>query len=329
MDETRLMVGALEINLGHIALSTATLAGTVLSTQRRTLDPGKSGPEEVLRIAAEMLNSAEGAPECGGRKLVHVAVACLAIVDTQHGKILKSSSLGWGKVDIAEELTRLTRSTITYSIDRLANFAVIAERRHGRWSDDAEILLLYGDIGIGGAYQHRADVFHSDHGFGANVGHLTVEFDGRPCYCGRRGCLETYVGIGPLANALDHVQDRPTNSPQVPLEKTLKAARQGIPEVIEELERQGKWLARGVELMRAAFDPAVVVIGGALAELAPLMRQSFQKEIARLAADSGQATAIETSSLGREAVLQGALASAVETVAREPWRSGFSGFRGK
>jgi glucokinase len=110
--------------------------------------------------------------------------------------------------------------------------------------------------------------------------------------------------------------------PAVPREKTLRALRRGDPAVAEELRNQGRWLARAIEQVTVAFDPAVVIIGGSLAEFAPLMMLSLESEAARLNNQSHFASVaiVEPSKLGPDAVLRGGVVMAIDAVVREPWR---------
>jgi len=322
LDQTRLAVGAAEINLGEVAFRYATLGGAELGSKRIKLGGRRSGPAAVLDALAELIVEAMDWCATDGRRLVHITVGCLAIVAPRAGTIVSSTALGWGEVQIAADLRHRLGSDVAVSVDRLANIAIHAERSLGHWTDDAGILMLYGDVGIGGSYQSHSDVLYGDSGLGGNFGHLTVEFDGRPCYCGRRGCLETYVGVGPLANVLDQTPDRPVIGPAVPREKTLRALRRGDPAVAEELRNQGCWLARAIEQVTVAFDPAVVILGGSLAELAPLMMPSLEYEAARLNNQSHfpSLAIVEPSKLGPDAVLRGGGVMAIDAVVREPWR---------
>jgi predicted NBD/HSP70 family sugar kinase len=219
------------------------------------------------------------------------------------------------------ELTARTHA-INFAADRLANVAINAERTRGDWPQDAGILMLYGDVGLGGAYQSHSDVFYGDTGLGANFGHLVVEFAGRPCYCGQRGCLETYVGVGPLLNALNNTPDELANSPRVPLNKALDAVRRQAPGVAEELAQQGRWLARAIQQITAVLDPAVVILGGALAEFAPVMLPTCEEQLRplRIQKRFGRIAEIMPSRLGPEAISHGGIVMSAEAVIREPWR---------
>lgn len=56
--------------------------------------------------------------------------------------------------------------------------------------------------GIGGGIVTDSKIFHGADGMAGKIGHLTVDYNGRKCLCGARGCLETYVSINGIASSL-------------------------------------------------------------------------------------------------------------------------------
>lgn len=110
------------------------------------------------------------------------------------------------------------------------NVAALAEHRHGAGRAARHLLVVAtGHRGVGGALVLDGRLYTGSSGLAMEVGHLTVNPDGRPCHCGSRGCLD--VEVDPLA--------------------FLQAAgRPGGPEVA--------LLSRCARLLREAYDdPAV------------------------------------------------------------------------
>ena len=320
IDATQLAVGALELNVGYVSFALATLRGELLASQRVHIRPEGSDADSVLQMAAAILGDAVAACERAGRRLVHVTVGCIAVVDHRAGTIIKSSALGWSYVPVISELTRRLPDPPIFAIDNLANVAINAERQVRNWPADAGAVMLYGDIGVGGAYVRGSNTLRGDFESGAIFGHISVNTEGRRCFCGRRGCLETYIGIGPLANALAENPDAFSTGPEIPMAETLAAVHDAGPRVEEELHDQGRWLARAVDVLTAAFDPSVVFIGGALAQLAPLMMTGYADELSRLNPDPlFRYPQVLWSLLGPDAIIRGGIAMSVQSVIQEPW----------
>jgi predicted NBD/HSP70 family sugar kinase len=78
------------------------------------------------------------------------------------------------------------------------NLAALAEHRHGAGRGAAHLLCVAtGHRGVGGALVLDGRLHTGSSGLALEVGHLTVNSEGRPCYCGSRGCLD--VETDPLA----------------------------------------------------------------------------------------------------------------------------------
>jgi predicted NBD/HSP70 family sugar kinase len=245
-----------------------------------------------------------------------VSVGCPAFVDTSSGVVIMSQSLGWSEVPVVAELERRTGNALSYSLDRLANLAIRAERKAGGWPDDDGLLVLFGDVGIGGSFQRNGEVLRGDSGLGAEFGHMVVEQGGRPCFCGKEGCLERYVGLGPLAEAMGAEGEMKGARP---LAQVLKAL--GSPDAIvrKEVARHGVRLAQGVESLMSVFDPRAVVLGGHLTLLAPLLMPSFWAELERTRGRYTGGAEVQVSKLGTSAVVDGGVESAAEELCRKPW----------
>jgi glucokinase len=157
--------------------------------------------------------------------------------------------------------------------------------------DDLVVVTLGTGIGaglvVGGRLQRGAN------GLAGEVGHLTVQVDGRSCGCGRRGCWERYASGSALA---DHA--RVLSGRSVTGEQVMAAAREQQSWALEVVDVFATWVAMGLANLANVTDPARFVIGGGLASegdvlLAPLVaayRQSLYASSHRPVADIVMAT---------------------------------------
>jgi glucokinase len=154
---------------------------------------------------------------------------------------------------------------VAVTVDNDANLAALAESRMGVAAGlDPMIMLTLGTgIGMGIIISDR---IYRGRGFAGEVGHVTVEPDGQPCACGRRGCWETRVS-GRLLDA----EARRLLGPGASAADLVETARAGDSPAIEALAEAGRWLAVGVEALALAMDPAMVVVGGAAARAGDLL----------------------------------------------------------
>jgi glucokinase len=130
------------------------------------------------------------------------------------------------------------------------------------------------------------------------VGHAPVEWDGEPCACGRRGCLEAYVGGAAWTRRL--ARTTPAGSRVAALaggpgqarpEHVVEAAREGDAFALSELERYNDYLARGLTALVFVLAPELIILGtipSAAGEelcLAPVRAQVQARVWPRLARD--------------------------------------------
>jgi predicted NBD/HSP70 family sugar kinase len=320
MSDTALAVGALELNVDHLTLKCTSLQGRVVFAERIDVSASDHPAEYVLDLAGDLIRQAESSAAAEGMRIVRVSVGCPAFVDNAEGIVLKSLSLGWTDIRLVEELRKRAGEGVAFTLDKLADLAIHAERKKSGIPSEEGVLLLYGEMGVGGSFQKHSEILRGDAGMGGQFGHLTVNHDGRPCYCGRAGCLETYVGVAPLSLALENSTGHHSPSAAVKVSEALAAVEDGSEVAKRELAEQGKWLARAVSTLTAIFDPRVIILGGYLAQLAPLLMPAFEEELGLWAeGEFTHGTEIAVSQLGTNAVLDGGIDTAITDLVRAPW----------
>src|SRR5699024_4126557 len=272
-------------------------------------------PERVLDLAAECIDRARSEMARQGLELTRVSVGLPAIIDHRSGTVQTSLDFRWGEVPVVDRLQQRTGGDLSFTLDRLANLAIREERSVAGLRPDSGVVLLFGGMGVGGAFQKGDVILRGDTGIGAEFGHISVDPEGPECYCGGRACLEMYVGIRPLAAVLG-------------IGAGVGAARGGAvlaqisaddPDAREAVRAQAPWLARAVRILRTVFDPTAVVLGGHLADLARLMDSALVDAMAIHGGGGGGELRISTA--GGDAVLAGGVRAARDQLLAAPWES--------
>jgi len=98
-----------------------------------------------------------------------------------------------------------------------------------------------------------------------------AELPGPPCYCGRRGCIETYLS-GP-GMELDH---REQTGESRSTREIVQAAATGDPRAAATLARYHNRVGRGLAAVVNLLDPDVIVLGGGMSNLPGLERAAFE-----------------------------------------------------
>ena len=135
----------------------------------------------------------------------------------------------------------------------------LAERQFGdaRGIDDFAMLDISTGIGLGVMSGGRLLTGHS--GLAGEIGHVTVELDGRACGCGNYGCLETVASDSALAASISARLKR-----RVSVEEAIEGLRAGEITAPQELRRACRYLAVGIAAAINLFNPSTLFVHGRL-----------------------------------------------------------------
>ncbi|MPZ28908.1 MAG: ROK family glucokinase [Micromonosporaceae bacterium] len=160
---------------------------------------------------------------------------------------------------------------------------------------DPMVLVTVG-TGIGGGIVLDGGLVRGAHGYAGEPGHQVVVPDGHPCSCGRRGCLEQYasgaalvrfVRAGAAADpaAAAALRELAGDPEQLTGPLVTTAARAGDKLARDAFDQVGRWLGVGLADLVQLLDPALLVIGGGVAEAGELLlaptRTAYRDALAR------------------------------------------------
>lgn len=214
----------------------------------------------------------------------------------EDGVVAYSNNIGWTDVPVRQLLSQLLPVPIYVSNN--ADCAVLGEMAAGAAKGCEDVLLLTIGRGVGSGLVHNGRLYD-----GAEFGHMVIEEGGRPCSCGRRGCLEAYVSVTALRKETQEKLGTPME-----WEELWKAASSGGGPARELAEDYIRRLSTGVVNLVNILHPKTVVIGGNLAAfgetwLEPL-RESVQR--ASFGGEHSVPPEIKAGTLGRKAGTLGA-----------------------
>jgi fructokinase len=157
---------------------------------------------------------------------------------------------------------------------RLANDAncfALSEATDGAGRGARSVFGVIIGTGCGGGLIYQGQIIDGPRGAGGEWGHNPLpwpepdETPGPQCWCGRRGCMETWVSGTGLAGDYNRATGRGLIG-----EEIVRLADAGDADAQGALDRHASRLARGLAMVINIFDPEVVVLGGGLANLAHL-----------------------------------------------------------
>ncbi|GGW98390.1 transcriptional regulator [Streptomyces malachitofuscus] len=161
-------------------------------------------------------------------------------------------------------------------VDNNTRLAALAEAISGADST-ADLVYVRLSDGVGGGLVVGGQLVTGSSGLAGELGHVTVEPAGRPCRCGKRGCLETVASVPAILAACWEF-----GLPLENLDELAAAVTRSHPVAERVLREAAAAVGRVVGAATMTLNPAKVVIGGEIARLAPVV---VEQVAATLAAD--------------------------------------------
>ena len=130
-----------------------------------------------------------------GVEVVGIGIGSIGPVNRMTGMILNPLEF-YGIRDVPIEQIFRERYGIPVYLDYHYNCAAMAEKYFGKGKDYKNFILLNMKFGIGISIVEDGKIYNRLTGISSEFGHIMVEYKGRPCSCGRRGCLGRYMNLG-------------------------------------------------------------------------------------------------------------------------------------
>jgi predicted NBD/HSP70 family sugar kinase len=313
-------IGA-EINVNHVSTIALDLRGEVVEERKLALDARSLDAERVLGHLADLVRETVSSLEARGVSIVGLTVGVAGLYDQTRDVLTHGPNLGWYDVPVGAILRRELGATFRIVVDNEGNLAAAAEVTPGD-PGRQDILVLHGEVGVGGGIVSGGRLLRGSHGYAGEFGHMIVKPGGLQCGCGRRGCWETVSGLRALLEMAADPDD-PIRNPAMAIDDRLaelnRRADLRDTRTLRALDDVGGWVGVGAAVLTNALNPATIVLTGYYAAVGHHMRPAIERELRAgvLAPDSG-GTRVELSTLGFSAAVRGGATASLESVFADP-----------
>ncbi|MCF2526566.1 ROK family transcriptional regulator [Yinghuangia soli] len=288
-------------------LAVCDLTGRVLATRETAMAAG-SGPEAVLSRLPDWFDAllAEEGYDPGTVRGIGVAVP--GTVELATGRAVGPPTLpGWDGVAIAPALQR--RWPVPVYVDNDVNVMALGEYRTR--GDAGDLVFVKVSTGIGAGIVSEGKVYRGALGAAGEIGHIPVAGGtGTRCWCGNVDCLEV------LASGRHLVETLAAHGAAVSgVRDVVALAAAGHPEAVRLVRESGRLLGEVLASVVNVLNPAVVVLGGDLADAGdPLLAGVREVVYRRSTAVATRELKIVASRLGEEAGLAGCAVMALDRI---------------
>lgn len=263
-----------------VAAGLVNSAGEILSQTRVPMAAGDAAAGLAAVISA--IDSA-GASADIQRPARAIGICAPGPLDPRTGVVINPPNLpGWRNFPLAAEIAKSYQLPVR--VDNDANAAALAEALWGAGREYKNVFYATLGTGIGTGIVFDGRIYHGRTGAAAEGGHVTIDYRGPRCNCGKLGCIEIlasgtaiarrareHIAAGRRSSILDQANG---NLAAITGEMVGTAYRAGDP-LAEEILRETAmfltvWLGTIVDLL----EPDVIIIGGgAAAMLSPFFGQ--------------------------------------------------------
>lgn len=190
-------------------------------------------------------------------KFLGYSLSVPGIVDVENSRIVYVPHLGWKDLVLRERLSK----RYPVFLDNEANLSLIAEK----WNNPdvvsvRDIVFVYVSEGIGCGVMFDGQIYRGRDYSAGEFGHMTVQIDGKKCYCGNFGCWETIASTEAIVNrAKESGLELKGISNNEKYLNVLRSTDSSFEPLLREIERS---LGVGIVNIVNSLDPEVIVLGG-------------------------------------------------------------------
>jgi glucokinase-like ROK family protein len=261
----------IKIGLDGIIIGLVNMKSKVLG-QHFIPSPIKSSEKIVLEVLIKTIRDLINKNHIKAEKIVGCGIGVSGLVNQKEGILVFSKILGWKKIRFKEFLEKEFNFPIF--VDKDVNVLTLAEKRFGVGKKINNFICITIGKGVGAGIVIKGDIYHGKYGGAGDFGHIIIDKDGPLCYCGKRGCLETFSSdqfiINKIKEALSNQREtiikdflkKKEDLNSITVDTVLKAAQKG--DVISKniFQEVGENLAMGIVNLISLFDPELIVVGG-------------------------------------------------------------------
>ena len=266
-----------DVDIAHVTVAAIGLGGSISSREVIPTEREVS-PAQLVGLIADALPRLHAGVGSSGR-VCGVGVSVPGTVDLQTGRVGVAPNLGWEDVPLGDLLRDVVPEDAPVVIGNDADLAVLAEHQRGNARDCDDVVFLIGRIGVGAGIIINGIPVHGRDGHAGEIGHNVLDPGGPLCHCGKRGCIETFLGESAL---LELAGRRPPRT-DAKVAALFEDARNGDDRALGAITAIAEPLGRAIANLLNTLNPERVVLGGSLGDVLELARPEVEAAVERYA----------------------------------------------
>ncbi|MFT4156261.1 ROK family protein [Parafilimonas sp.] len=261
------------IDIELFAVKIAIFDNTVLCFKKITfpfiLSKSREDISTIVAEAEKLLTEAQ----IDKKQLIGVSICLPGLINTVNGETFFYLTEPANRITLSEYFEALFGLPVILQND--VNAAALGELKYGKAQGKKDALVLLMDWGIGLGIIMDGDVRKGALGFSGEIGHIPFDYNGKLCYCGKQGCLETIAsGIALVKMAKEGIKSGQSsilyelsnqNLDNIDPAIIIDAAKKGDLFAIQLLSQVGSALGKGISTLIQIFNPELIILEGRIA----------------------------------------------------------------
>jgi glucokinase len=220
-----------------------------------------------------------------------VGIGAPGPLDRQTGIVLLTPNLGWTNYPLRARISDALG--MPAALDNDANCATLGEWWIGAARGAKHAIGLTIGTGIGGGLILNGALYHGASGIAGELGHASIDANGRRCNCGNYGCVEAYASGPAIATRAREALDggEPSMLPslvngdlqRITAQTVYEAAERGDAVARHVVRETAQFLGTGIANLLNIFNPEVVVIAGGVTQAGDALFEPLRAEVRRRA----------------------------------------------
>ena len=248
--------------------------------------------ERIVGLVEGVILDTMGETGVSRRDFIGIGVGAPGPLDRERGMVIVAPNLGWKDFPLRDRIQ--SRVNLPTTLDNDANCATFGEWWQGAARGGRNVVGLTIGTGIGGGLILNGALYHGSSDMAGEIGHTTIDLNGRHCKCGNYGCLEAYASAPAIATRAREVLVReegesviPTmvngNFDDITAQIVYDAAQKGDQVAGEIVRDTARYLGAGVANLLNIFNPDIVVIAGGVTAAGDALFVPLRAEVRRRA----------------------------------------------
>lgn len=172
---------------------------------------------------------------------------------------------------LAEKLEE--KYNVPVHLKNKANLSILGEKIFSYDAKNMAYVNIDSSIGLGLVINDR--LYEGYNGFAGEFGHTIIEIDGKPCTCGKKGCLEQYVSEQVVLNNLAKLK----NQSVISFEEFLKLYRKNDKDAKKVINDFKKYISIGISNLFYTFNPEVIILNSRFTDHLPEILDEIKSSI--------------------------------------------------